>query len=114
VIPSQPIHHLAIDGEWAHVVAAGRPYDRSTIDQTLAEVGFVHCAFAHQVEGVVARYYADRSDVVVLTIDPALLHPELRVENTSGGTELFPHLYGPLDPDAVVAVTSLREFLGHG
>jgi uncharacterized protein (DUF952 family) len=47
----------------------------------------------------------------VLTIDPAAAGVELRVENTRGGTEGFPHLYGPLDPRAVVAVTPLAEFL---
>ena len=94
------------------MVASGRLYERSTIDQALDEVGFVHCAFTHQVEGVVTRYYADRTDVVVLTIDASRLRSELRIENTSGGTELFPHVYGPLDPDAVVAVTPLAEFLG--
>ena len=112
----EPIHHLAIDAEWAEVAASGQPYERSTIDSTLDEVGYVHCAFAHQVAGVVARYYADRADVVVLTIDPDRLDAELRIENTSGGTELFPHLYGPLDPAAVVTATPLQEFLGerHG
>ncbi len=105
------IHHLAIGEEWADVAASGRWYERSTIDSSLDEVGYIHCAFAHQVEGVVARYYPDRADVVVLTIDPSGLEAEVRIENTSGGSEVFPHLYGPLDPAAVVAVTPLQEFL---
>ena len=47
----------------------------------------------------------------MLTIDPTRLEVEVRIENTSGGREVFPHLYGPLDPAAVVAVTPLQEFL---
>lgn len=105
------VFHLAVAEEWQDVVSSGRPYERSTIDQTLDEVGFVHCALAEQVPGVVERYYAGRTDVVVLTVDPARLESELRMENTSGGTELFPHVYGPLTPAAVVAVTPLGEFL---
>jgi uncharacterized protein (DUF952 family) len=105
------IFHLALADEWQDVVSSGRPYGRSTIDQTLEEVGFVHCARAEQVKGVVERYYAGRTGVVVLTVDPARLESELRMENASGGTEFFPHVYGPLTPAAVVAVTPLGEFL---
>jgi uncharacterized protein (DUF952 family) len=105
------IHHLAVAGEWAEVVASGHPYDRSTIGASLTEVGFVHCALRSQVAGVVDRYYAGRDDIVVLTVDPDRLESELRMENTSGGTELFPHVYGPLTLAAVVAVTPLAEFL---
>ncbi len=105
-----PVFHLALAAEWADVVASGRSYERSTIDQSLAEVGFVHLAFGPQVAAVVQRYYAGRTDVVVLAIDPSRLDAELRVENTSGGTELFPHLYGSLPASAVVGVTPLAEF----
>lgn len=109
-----PIFHLAVAEEWADLVASGGSYDRSTIDQSLADVGYVHCAFAEQVPGVVERYYAGRTDVVVLTVDPSRLESELRLENTSGGTELFPHIYGPLAVGAVIAVTPLAEFLAAG
>ncbi len=105
------VYHLADAGEWEAVVASGEPWRRSTIDQTLDEVGFVHCALAHQVAGVVERYHPARAGVVVVTIETARLGAPLVLENTSGGTELFPHLYGPLDPDAVVAVTPLATFL---
>lgn len=105
------IFHLALADEWSRVVESGRSYEQSTIDRSLAEVGYVHCAFAEQVAGVVERYYVGRTDVVVLTIAPSRLGSELRVENTSGGNELFPHVYGPLDQDAVVAVTPLAGFL---
>ncbi len=106
----EPIYHLTLADEWADVVASGHRYDRSTIDQTLDEVGFVHCALAHQVGGVVERYYADRDDIVVLTVDPGRLGTEVRFENTTGGTELFPHLYGAIELEAVLAVTPIAEF----
>jgi uncharacterized protein (DUF952 family) len=106
------VHHVALSAEWERVVAGQAPYTWSTIDASLDDVGFVHCALAHQVRGVVERYYQGRVDeMVVLTLDPALSPSELRLENTSGGTELFPHLYGPITPDAVVAVEPLAGFL---
>jgi glutathione S-transferase len=92
------IYHLALIAEWEHAVATGGPYRRSTIDQSLDEVGFIHCSFADQVADTAARFYAGRDDVVLLTIDPERLGAEVKVE---GG---FPHVYGPIPVDAVEGV----------
>lgn len=106
------VHHLALADEWAQAASGEAPYRWSTIESTLGEVGFVHCALVHQVVGVVDRYYRGREDdVVVLTVDPSRSTSPLVMENTSGGTELFPHLYGPIEPAAVVDVVPLRTFL---
>ncbi len=43
------------------------------------------------------------SHIVLLEIDPAKVKAEIRYENLEGGQELFPHLYGPLNREAVVA-----------
>jgi uncharacterized protein (DUF952 family) len=45
--------------------------------------------------------FAGRDDLVLLEIDPALAHAELRWE------EGFPHLYGPLEVEAVVSAQRL-------
>jgi len=66
--------------------------------------GFIHCSFADQVQGVADRFYCGRHDVLLLVIDPSQLPAEPRVENLDGGTELFPHLYGPLPVAAVLKV----------
>ena len=109
------VHHVALADEWARVATGEIDYRWSTIEAPLVEVGFVHLAFAGQVAGVVERYYRDRIDeIVVLVIDPDRSPSELRLENTSGGTELFPHLYGPITPAAVVAVEPLAAFLERG
>jgi uncharacterized protein (DUF952 family) len=106
------VHHLAFAEEWAAVRASARPYVWSTVEHRFEEVGFVHCALPHQVAGVVERHYDGRTDgLVVLTIDPARAGAELVMENTSGGEELFPHLYGRLTPEAVVAEEPLDAFL---
>ncbi len=88
--------HLALRGEWDEAVARGGPYTRSSLGRSLEEEGFIHLSLAEQVDGTFERFYAGRTDVVRLGIDPARLVPEVKVE---GG---FPHLYGPLDLAAVV------------
>lgn len=102
---SSTLYHLALEDDWKVGRARGE-YRVSTLGATLDEVGFIHCSFEHQVVAVANAYFASRRDVLVLTIDAARLASEVRVE--TAGEDAFPHLYGPLDIDAVVAVEPLR------
>lgn len=101
------LFHLALRQDWERAVRDGA-YRVSTLGATLAEVGFIHASFGHQVAGTAARFYpAERRPLVLLEISRARLVPAVRVE--PGGDEMFPHLYGPLDPAAVVAVHLLSR-----
>ncbi|MFV0633869.1 DUF952 domain-containing protein [Demequina sp.] len=96
------ILHLAFRDQWADALA-GKPYDVSGRGMTVTDEGFVHCSTAPQLAGVLARHYegVDRADLTVLVLSVALIEAdgvEVRFENTSGGTELFPHVYAPLRP----------------
>jgi glutathione S-transferase len=95
------LFHLAIADEWMEARAVGE-YRRSTLGRSLAEVGFIHCSFAGQVQLIADLLYAQRVDAVLLRIDRRRLDGEVRVENLDGGEILFPHIYGPLPTDAVV------------
>lgn len=99
-----PILHLAIESEWQAAVDADEPYDRSTIGVSLAEEGYIHCSFPEQVAATAERYYAGRDDVIVLVVDPDRLGAPVVVEDLSGSGQSFPHVYGPIPVDAVVAV----------
>ena len=87
------LFHLAAAGEWHE----GEPYARSMPGVALEDVGFVHCSYAAQLAATAVRHYPDRTDLVLLTIDPERLTPEVRVEDG------FPHVYGPIDAAAVVS-----------
>ncbi len=64
--------------------------------------GFIHFPERHQVQGVADRYYAGKTGLVLLAVEESKLGGSpLKRENTSGGTELFPHVYGPVPIDAV-------------
>ena len=97
------LFHVAEVEHWEEARASGR-YERSTRGLSLARVGFVHLATDAQWPGVLERYYAGHEGgLVLLAVDPGRLRPPLRWEAPSPGSgELFPHLYGPLDVDAVV------------
>lgn len=70
---------------------------------SLATEGFIHCSDPHQVVGAANRFYRGEPDLVLLCINPASLQSELRYDELATG-ECFPHLYGPLNLDAVVQV----------
>ena len=70
---------------------------------------FIHCSTRAQVAATANRFYRGRRDLLLLAIDPRRLTADLRFEpprypaGESPG-ELFPHIYGPLHPDAVARV----------
>jgi uncharacterized Ntn-hydrolase superfamily protein/uncharacterized protein (DUF952 family) len=68
---------------------------------SLPTEGFVHCSFAHQLESVVARHFREFPDPEVLEIDVSAVGAILRVEDSYGLGEAFPHLYGEIPPQAV-------------
>ena len=102
------IYHVADRQHWVDAQATGE-YTRSTRDQSLDEVGYLHGANPDQVAGVLERYYQGVDDLVLLVVDVDAVDHLLRDENTSGGTELFPHLYGPLPAGAVVEVIEIGD-----
>ena len=101
------IFHLALASHWAEAVATGS-YTTSTLGRTLAEEGFIHCSHESQVAGVRRAFYAGVAEpVVVLTVETDRLTSPWRLDEVPGAAEPFPHVYGPIDVAAVVAVTPL-------
>jgi uncharacterized protein (DUF952 family) len=105
------IYHLALEQDWREAVERKMPYGRSTLGKSQAEVGFIHCSFASQVETIAQLFYRDRADVLLLVIDQSRVDAEIRIEDTDRGNDQFPHIYGELPISAVVRVAAipLRE-----
>ncbi len=82
----------------------------------LASEGFIHCSTVAQVTAVAGKYYRGQSGLVLLVIDPARLTSTLRWEPPAEGAhppgvpsgDLFPHIYGSLNLDAIVQVLDLE------
>ncbi len=70
--------------------------------------GFIHMSTAMQLPGTIAAHYSGRENLMLVAIDLASLGGRLRWEPSRGG-QLFPHLYGDLSPDAVVAASALVQ-----
>jgi uncharacterized protein (DUF952 family) len=66
--------------------------------------GFIHLSAADQVEGTARKHFAHVPDLLILEVDAGVLGPALKWEPSRGGA-LFPHLYGDLPVEAVLAVS---------
>lgn len=91
------IYHITTANEWANALQTGS-YEAAS----LKEEGFIHCSQQEQLAGVLERYFAGKTDLVKLTIDPAKLQSRLIFEWSPSLTQTFPHIYGPINTDAVV------------
>jgi uncharacterized protein (DUF952 family) len=100
-----PIYHIAEATGWAEAQEGGL-YRRSTLGRTVEEEGFIHCSYWNQLDTVANAFYAGHENLLLLVIDPARVASELRDEAVDGD-ERFPHIYGPLNLDAV---TEVRPF----
>ena len=105
--PAPLILHVTRRDEWEGALSRGA-YEADT----LATEGFIHCSEANQVAEVANVRFRGRQDLVLLWIDPARVRAEIKYEEASDGSGTFPHIYGPLDIDAVARVTEYREHNG--
>lgn len=88
--------------EWQAALAAGR-YDGSSQDKA---DGFIHFSTGAQLPESAAKHRKGQTGLLLLTVDPDACGAVLKWEPSRGG-QLFPHLYGPLLPGAVVRVDPL-------
>lgn len=100
------IYHIATAQDWEQARRDGQ-YTTSTRGKTLAEQGFIHASTAEQVAPVANVIYRGLPDLLVLVIDTDRVGPEIRWEAVPGSDAPFPHIYGPLNVDAV---TETRPF----
>jgi len=92
------IYHITTKAEWAEANNIGF-YEAPS----LAVEGFIHCSDEQQVAGVLSRYFKDKGPLVKLTIDCSKLHTRFQYDFSPSINEAFPHIYGRLNLDAVIA-----------
>lgn len=103
------IHHIALADAWDEAREQGR-YGWSTLGTAIAQVGYLHASFPHQVAATLRRFYTGvDTPLVLLTLDREALRSaglEVRVEPASPDdprSERFPHVYGGDLPTSCVS-----------
>jgi uncharacterized protein (DUF952 family) len=82
--------------EWEKAQAQGI-YKGSEVDR---RDGFIHLSAAHQVRATAQKHFPGKADLVLISVTQESLGPSLKWEASRGG-DLFPHIYGPLQLDAL-------------
>lgn len=90
------IFHIARREQWTCAKQSG-VYGSDTVGTE----GFLHASLPRQVIRVANRLFRGRKGLVLLWIDPEKVQSQIRYEAAADGEE-YPHIYGPLNADAVV------------
>ncbi|RYD94562.1 MAG: DUF952 domain-containing protein, partial [Sphingomonadales bacterium] len=102
-MPDRIAYKIVVADELAALEAdgifAGAPID-------LAD-GYIHMSTLAQLAETISKHFAGKVDLHIIAVDLDALGDRLRWEPSRGG-DLFPHLYGPLGLDAVIAYGPLE------
>ena len=111
-----PLHILhLVPADYFNGLAAAEPY----LPEAFAADGFIHCTQEPEVMLKIAnRFYKGLpGELLVLVIDVDKVTAEVKWEapahpdgsTASAGEPSFPHIYGPLNRDAIVEIYSARR-----
>ncbi|HEY2979831.1 MAG TPA: DUF952 domain-containing protein [Anaerolineales bacterium] len=103
------ILHITSRSEWQSAQARGE-YRAASLETE----GFMHASTRSQVLPVANTFYRGQNDLVLLVIDEQRVVAEVRWEAPAGppppgvpASDRFPHIYGPLNLEAVDRVLDL-------
>ena len=110
------IFHITSHADWEDAQQRG-----DYRAESLETEGFIHCSTSSQVLPVAENFYKGQSGLILLEIEPSLLSSALKWEAPSGGTpppgvtagDPFPHIYGPINLNAVTKVFDLTTDPNH-
>lgn len=105
-LPAEVILHITTSEAWRQAVELG-VYRAAS----LSSEGFIHCSRPGQVLQVANTIFRGQKGLVLLYIDRGRVAAPVRDENLEGGADRFPHIYGPLNLDAVCLVVNFAPGL---
>jgi len=97
------IYHITTADEWKKAC-----FDSLYEAPSLHTEGFIHCSTENQVKGVLERYFQGKTKLLKLVIDTDKLESKLKFELAPSVNEEFPHVYGPINIEAVIGVLSVE------
>lgn len=91
-------YHIAVNDSWL----SQQSFEHYTHSSLIKEK-FIHCSTFNQIRDIFEKYFDGSEDYVLITIDPLRLTCELKMEYSLDRKDLFPHIYGPINKDAIVS-----------
>ncbi|NMG22904.1 DUF952 domain-containing protein [Brasilonema bromeliae] len=96
------ILHITQREQWKQAKLLGT-YQGDTLDSE----GFIHCSTPTQIIKVANTFFRNQKGLVLIFINSEKVQPEIRYEGVEED-ELFPHIYGVLNIDAVFKVSDFE------
>lgn len=93
------IFHIVKSSDWEKAKKDG-VYKAASLEKD----GFIHCSLAQQIPPVANYNFKGQQGLVLLEIAEEKLKHEVRFEDLYASDEDYPHIYGPLNIDAVLQV----------
>lgn len=93
----RPVYHITKANDWKEA-----QMEQIYAPSSLRDEGFIHFATKEQLPRVIDRYFKDQTDLLLIHVDPLKVKAELKYEQVYEQESLYPHLYGPLNLDAVI------------
>lgn len=110
------IYHITTQSEWQSAQAKGQYTAPS-----LQSEGFIHCSTDKQVPHVANAFYRARNDLVLLKLDESRIKVQVKWEAPAGApadgiseSDLFPHIYGAINLDAIISVINFEPDITTG
>ena len=96
------VYKIVSRAAWEEAAAKGR-FDGAAID---LNDGYIHLSTGSQAQETARLHFNGQAGLVLVALSVEALGEVLKWEPSRGG-QLFPHLYGPLDPALALDVTDL-------
>jgi uncharacterized protein (DUF952 family) len=104
------IYHITSKTEWDEAQSNGE-YTATSLQSE----GFIHCSTDKQAPHVANAFYRARNDLVLLKLDENRIKHQVKWEAPAGppadgisASDLFPHIYGVINLDAIVSVINFE------
>ncbi len=97
------IYHIASPGHWQQQ-AGMATYTHPSLEKE----GYIHASTLQQVVPSWQKHFDTQAGLLLLVIDPLLTGSEVKFEQGVNTVQLFPHIYGPINQQAIIAVGPLQ------
>lgn len=105
------IIHITTHKEWENAKLEGE-----YITPSLNSEGFIHCSTIKQTTDTANIFFKGQKGLILLCIDENILQSVCKYEDPTGGGQhdpgvgnLFPHIYGPINLQAVIKVIDFPQ-----
>jgi len=96
------IYHITTKPQWIDAQIKEK-YESAS----LPEEGFIHCSEERQIPDVLDRYFKGKTNLIKLEIETDKLTSPLYFDWSPSIEDTFPHIYGPINLDAVEDVVEI-------